>query len=350
MRTRYVYLVVAILVAVVGVAAAVRFVLGHDAAADQLSHNPPVSVVTPAAPGNLVPYEQAIASAGSHGLHVWLETDLVKRWRAGATSFQQGIDAIAQEAKDPAVVGVKVADELGYHDGLSTSHEIQAFLDATASALRARVSGKLILVDVVVPELGCMPGHQPSIQAAVQCDKNEAGYYPQLSLPALDSYVQSHTIDVLDVSTYLQSAATYSGWGTSIAVAQSAAWQEIGRRGWSKYVTLNGRKALAHPGKFSGTPTDAEASLQVYVDIPLQFGAHAVDIWTWRQLYEGQIYRLMDPGSVANPLWTAIIGRHDDGVALFTHFSPSSVESNVDGDMKLIATAFTDVFIAAGTG
>jgi hypothetical protein len=58
------------------------------------------------------------------------------------------------------VVGVKIADELGYADGLHSPAEVSTFLHTTAVALRAAAPGKLILVDMIVPELGCMPGQQ----------------------------------------------------------------------------------------------------------------------------------------------------------------------------------------------
>jgi len=35
---------------------------------------------------------------------------------------------------------------------------------------------------------------------------------------------------------------------------------------------------------------------------------------------------------------------------LFTHFTPSSVEVSLDADLAAIASVFTDVFVAAGTG
>jgi hypothetical protein len=75
-----------------------------------------------------------------------------------------------------------------------------------------------------------------------------------------------------------------------------------------------------------------------------------VDIWTWRQRYSGQIYQLTDPGGRPNQLWEALGRRHAAGDALFTHFSPSSVEVSVTSDLAEIATTFSSVFIAAGTG
>ena len=58
----------------------------------------------------------------------------------------------------------------------------------------------------------------------------------------------------------------------------------------------------------------------------------------------------MNPGLAPNALWDAILTSIVPASRLSTHFSPSSVESSVANDMKLLATAFTDVFVAAGTG
>ena len=61
-----------------------------------------------------------------------------------------------------------------------------------------------------------------------------------------------HTIDVLDLSTYLLADDTYKGWGTNADSAQTAAWQEVDKRGWAGLVRLQARKALAHPGAYRG--------------------------------------------------------------------------------------------------
>jgi hypothetical protein len=341
-----------VVVAVVIAAVAIRLgaTFGDAVINARSGPNAPVPIVTPPSPGDISPYLNAIELAGNDGLRVWIEADLVKRWRAGQESFQQGIDVIAQEAKSRAVVGIKIADELGYHDGLRTSAEISAFLDASAKALRARAPGKLILVDVVVPELGCLPGYEPAIPAATACDAQSRRDYPQLTLSAFDGYLARHDIDALDVSAYLRDDHAYASWGVNTDTAERVAWQSITGRGWARFVTLNARKALAHPGAYDGDAAGANATLHTFVDIPRQSGAEVIDLWTWRQLYEGQIYRLMNPGPAPNALWDAILTRHRAGVRLFTHFSPSSVESSVANDMKLLATAFTDVFVAAGTG
>ncbi|HKD98628.1 MAG TPA: hypothetical protein VKB69_13695 [Micromonosporaceae bacterium] len=309
-----------------------------------------VPVRVPPTPGDISAYLDAIGTANRAGLRVWIETDLVQRWRAGSASFQQGIDVVAREARLPGVVGVKIADELGYDDGLTSSRDIDGFLDASAAALRAAAPGKKILVDMVVPELGCLPGPSPAEAGPARCDSSARRAYPQLTLDAVGGYLARHDVDVLDLSTGLLSADTYASWGVSQGDAQAAAWREVDRRGWGHLVTLQARKALAHPGSDSDPAPEVAADLDTFVDVPRQLGAVAVDVWTWRQHYEGAIYRLLDPGLRTNALWDGLVARHRAGVRLFTHFSPSSVEVALGTDLHVLATAFTDVFVAAGTG
>jgi hypothetical protein len=223
-------------------------------------------------------------------------------------------------------------------------------LSAAAQALHAAAPGKLILVDMVVPQLGCVPGRQAIGSPGAACASREQAAYPQLALPEVDRYLRMHAIDVLDLSTYLLPDDTYKAWGTTADAAQTAAWQEVGKRGWAGLVRLQARKALAHPGTYRGTSAESAADLQTYVDIPLAHDAHAVDIWTWNQHYEGQEYRLMNPGMQPNALWIQLERLRQSGTVLFTHFSPHSVISGVQSDLAKIATVFTDVFLPAGTG
>jgi len=295
-------------------------------------------------------YAAAVDAAHRHGLRVWIEADLRKRWFAGPQSFDEGVQRVAELARRPGVVGVKVADELGYADGMSSPAEVSTFLHTTAVALRKAAPGKLILVDMIVPELGCMPGQQPPLRWATICAARDRGAYPQLALPAVDRYLASGDVDALDLSTSILPARTYVGWGADEITAQRLAWQEVERRGWGREVMLHARRALAHTGNYQGSPESTAAELRTFVDVPLSDGAAAVSVWTWHQLYQGQINRLLDPGLRSNALWQGLRQRRADGAVLFTHFTPSSVEVSLDAGLAAIASVFTDVFVAAGTG
>lgn len=330
-------LAVAALAAVIGIAAPSAHTERRAAAGPSA---PPSSARTP--------YEQGVDAAHQHGLRVWVETDLVKRWLAGPASFQDAVAKVGALAQRPGVVGIKIADELGYRDGLDSPEKISAFLADSRSALGAAAPGKRLLVDILVPELGCLPGYTPPLRWATICAAQARGQFPQLALSKVDDYVGSHTFDVVDLSTGLLPDRTYAGWGMDRDTAARNAWTEVHRRGWDRLVTLQARKALAHTGRYA--EADAEAMLTTFVDIPRSSGAVAVDVWTWRQAYEGEIYRLMDPGLRPNDLWTALARRRSSGAVLFTHLSPRSVEVGLDTDLAALAQVFTDVFMAAGTG
>lgn len=314
------------------------------------SSPPPVKRPSPppmAPPGD---YVRAVGIAVQDHLRVWIETELVTRWLAGPASFRTGIRRVAFLAGRPGVAGIKIADEMGYQDGLTSPAQMRRFLLATARALHAAVPHALILVDMVVPELGCQPGAELAGSPAATCAAQARAAYPQLALSQISSYLRLHAIDVLDLSAGLLEPSTYAAWGTTTDVAEAAAWRVVGRLGWGKLVHLQGRKALAHPGRYTGTLKQAEATVHTYVDIPLSSGAGAVDIWAWRQQYKDATYRLLNPGLQANTLWTALEQRRRDHDVLFTHMSPTSVESGLATDLAKIATVFTNIFIAAGTG
>ena len=313
----------------------------------------PLGSWTPPHPEPLSPvadYRAAVRMAIADHLRVWIETDLVKRWEEGPAWFRAAVRRVALLADQPGVVGIKIADELGYNDGMNSVSKISQFLSAAAQALHAAAPRKLILVDMVVPQLGCLPGHQRPGSPEAACASRQQAAYPQLALPQVGSYLRLHEIDVLDLSTYLLPAGTYAAWGTTADAAQTAAWQEISRRGWPALVRLQARKALAHPGSYPGTAADAAADVHTFVGIPLAYGARGADIWTWRQEYQGEVYRLMNPGMRPNALWDHLEQLRRAGDVLFTHFSPHFVESGVRSDLAQIATVFTDVFLPAGTG
>lgn len=311
----------------------------------------PLSAVSAPPLASTDKYAVAIRDAVARGMQVWVETDLVKRWGEGPTSYALALARVEQLGRLPGVVGVKIADELGYHDQFrSDPTAMRTFLATTSKALRSADPHLKILIDLVVPELGCAPGLPSVASPSAACTAQAAAAYPALDLAALDSVLRDHSVDVVDLSTSLLDDATYQSWGIDTATAQRAAWAEVQRRGWFSLVTLNARKALAHPGSYAGTPATSATDMEVYVDIPRAAGAKAVDIWTWRQLYQGQTYQLMNPGLTPNALWDALVAERAQGAELITHFSPSSVDVSTTVDLGKVASVFGTVFMAAGTG
>ena len=342
-------------IAVAGSALTVAGAVGCGGTSTQHAEAPPTATTpqaaAPASPlAPLADYRTAVDVAARDHLRVWIEADMVKRWEEGAGSFRSAVNRVAALASQPGVVGIKIADELGYNDGMDSAGKIKRFLSDAARALHAAAPHKLILVDMVVPQLGCLPGHQLAVPGAAACGAAADARYPELALPQIDSYLRMHAIDVLDLSTGLLTDSTYAGWDTTAAAAQTAAWQEVRRRGWPSLVQLQARKALAHPGSYRAGPAETAEDLRLFVDIPLAYGAHAVDIWTWHQEYDGAMYQLMNPGMRPNSLWDQLEQQRRAGHVLFTHMSPHSLESGLDRDLAKIATVFADIFLPAGTG
>lgn len=303
------------------------------------------------APPTTTPYEKAIDVAASLGLEVWLEADLSTRWLASCGDFERGVRALARLARRPGVVGFKIGDEIGYQDGFQLLPlDLLTFLDDVTAALHRVAPSREVLIDLLVPDLGCAPGLARARSRTPACLSKADTRYPALTLREIDGYLRYGHLDVVNISTDLFADATYRSWGIDAGAAQRAAWNEVRRRGWFGEVHVQARKALAHPGVYEGGPAQAAADLSTFVDIPLQEGAGAVDVWAWRQPYQGQIFRLLDPGLVSNALWEGLVERHDRGDHLLTHFSPASVEHSVEADLTALSRAFTGVFMAAGIG
>jgi hypothetical protein len=306
---------------------------------------------TPIAPSSISPYQQAVSAAAQRGLQVWVEADLLKRWWAGPASFDEGVQRLADLAHDPAVAGFKIADELGYHDDVAQSPAcMRAFVIDAARALRRVAPHAQLLVDLLVPDLGCAPDLDNVAPAAASCRASNDAKYPALALREVDRLFRLKALDTVDLSTGVLDAATYGQWGIDQQQAQSAAWREVSRRRWARFAAINARKALAHPGTYSGGAASAETDVGLYVDVPEASGARAVDVWTWRQSYSGDLYRILDPGMKPNALWDALAARRASGSVLFTHFSPSSVETGVGPDLDMLSQVFRGVFVAAGAG
>jgi hypothetical protein len=283
-----------------------------------------------------------------HGAGVWVETDLVTASQAGEQAYQRARSITLDLARRPGVLGIKIADELGYHDGTDTDSAL-ALLRRARADIRAALPHAGVLIDVVVPELGCLGWTTLATTVQRECSDAARSRDPGASLAAVDRYVASGAIDVLDLSTGLRDEGWYAAQGTTRDAAMRAAWREAVRR-WGSRVRLQARKALAHPGSYTLTPAQAEADVRTFVDIPLSEGAAAVDIWTWAQSYRGDVVRLTDPGGVDNALTRALEERRKQGAQLWTHMSPSTLQVDLDHDVAAAARLFDVVLVAAGTG
>lgn len=334
--------------AVVGCAGVGWYVHGRVAVGSGLAVYPRYEQLPLVSP--VAKYKTAVDDAHEHGLRVWLESDLVARWKAGPTEFNQAIEQLAALATRPGVVGIKIADELGGKDNLSES-DIMRFLRTARAALHANAPGKLVLIDIIGYQLGCAPGLALTRVHTAECDFEERAAHPAVTLGTIDRIVDSGYVDVIDLTTNMQEPTVYASWGITRAQAQRAAFAEVHLRGWDAKVRLQTRKALAFPTQQIPDAQTAAALIPDFVDVPRSLNITAIDIWTFSQMYAGTMVHLMDPGLQTNVLWAQLQLRHREGEVMFTHYSPSfGYGPSLDADMTAIATAFTDVFCAAGTG
>jgi hypothetical protein len=281
------------------------------------------------------------------GTGVWIESDVVKAYQAGPARYRQVLGIDLALARRPGVAGIKIADELGYHDG-TTQEQAAAMVRQTVADIHAASPGTKVLIDVVVPELGCLSWTPTSTPAMRMCGANAAAANPGASLQAVDGYVASG-VDVIDLSTGLQGDSWYVAQGTSRDEAMRQCWREAVRR-WGSRVTLQARKAVGHPGAYTGDAAQAEADVHTYVDIPIAAGAKAVDVWTWAQKYQGELVTLTDPEGAPNALTRALQQRRKEGVRLWTHMTPSTYQVDRAHDVAAVASQFDVVLVAAGTG
>ena len=295
------------------------------------------------------PYVRLARLLHERGVEVWFEADLVRSWLEGPDAFGDTVDRLAVLARVKGVAGFKIADELGYGDGLETSGEVERFLHAADVALDRVAPGKELLVDAVVPDMGCLPWHgEPGRTCAAEAQLQ----YPAATMAAVTGYLRSGNIDRLDLSTGLLDPGTYLEWGLTPPEAQRQAWAQVDALGWGEHATLQSRKALAAPGGYQGSSDDAEADVATFIEAPATGGAEAVDIWTWRQPYDGATVSLLDEGLRPNPLWV-LLHEQPATVRLLTHMTPSAMPTDraaLESEVDLASTVFDAIFVAAGTG
>lgn len=285
-----------------------------------------------------------------HGVEVWFEIDLVARWLQGPEAFAAGLDRVGRLARVPGTVGFKIADELGYGDGLDSPAQATRFLQDARRGLARVAPGKQVLVDVVVLELGCLPWLGPLGKA---CAADARAAHPAAATAAVESYLRAGLVDRIDLSTGLLEPSRYVARGLTRDAAQRQAWARVVRRGWARMVHLQARKALAAEGGYEGSAAEASADVTTYVELPTAAGATAVDIWTWRQPYSGGTVSLLPDDLDPNPLWSALIAARAAGAHLVTHMTPSAMPTSragLDAECARAAEVFDAVFVAAGSG
>ena len=297
------------------------------------------------------PYVDLAEELQAQGVSVWFDTDLVGSWLAGPAAFRTTVARLRALAQVPGVVGFKIADEFGYEDGLASEDQARRFLQDARAALDTTKPRVEVLVDVVVPELGCLSWTGGAAQQV--CGSEARADHPAASLSAVSGYLEAGLIDVLDLSTGLREPDVYERWGTTRDGVQAAAWSHVEDLGWGRLVRLQGRKALAEPGGYRGSPERTAADVRTYVSIPLERGARAVQLWTWRQPYDDGVVSLLPDDLSITPLWATLRQLRADGAELLTNMTPSAMPQDPAArarECALAAEVFSTVLVAAGTG
>ena len=142
---------------------------------DPVPSNPPPALAPSVSEGPLAdavvhtsdPYVGLAAMLHARHVRIWWESDLVTPWLEGPAAFDAVITRLGRLAQVDGTVGFKVADEIGYGDGLRYPDQVASFLMDAHSALARVAPGKRLLVDAIVPELGCLPWRGDAQQSCV---------------------------------------------------------------------------------------------------------------------------------------------------------------------------------------
>ncbi|GAA1624476.1 hypothetical protein GCM10009733_021440 [Nonomuraea maheshkhaliensis] len=336
--------------------------------ASSASASSPSSTPTSATPTNSPtptiaaddPVSQAVAAAQENKLRIWLESDLIGAWKAGPGSLKTAAEQLALYARQPGVVGVKFAYDLGLR-GFSDADQINQFVTETSQALRAALpAGRRIAVDIVVPELGC-GAHQACVTAMRKA-------YPQASLTAVERYVLSGDIDAVNVSAVFGNQ--YESFKIQPAAVINNVWLRLRQLSWETRMPgldVGSREiGLAHSGDTRPRPVscptadpkadecDAKAAAQLVrerVDVPLRRGAKWVVLWTWEQTFDNQTWRLADRrqdtnGGHTNEVWKALRSR---SLRVNITYNPSEPGAAVAEDVRTIAEVASAVFLFVPT-
>ena len=172
------------------------------------------------------PYADLARQLHARGVRIWWETDLVARWLEGPAAFQAGLTGSASWPRCPATAGFKVSDEIGYHDGL-TIDGAGARTSCAPRTRRARAAlprAQQMLVDAVVPELGCLPLARDGQEAARQ--RVRAGTRPRPAA-AVDELPAGRADRPARPEHRPARGRTYDKWGLTRARRRRDAWTRV---------------------------------------------------------------------------------------------------------------------------
>ncbi|MFG1943349.1 hypothetical protein [Nonomuraea sp. NPDC048826] len=289
----------------------------------------------------------AIESARSARLRIWVESDLADDYLAGAVQFRRALDALAEAARQPGVIGIKFADNLAY-SGFTSSDDVEAFLRRATAALREAAPDRRLAIGVVVPELGC--GAEATCVSAMRAKA------PLVTKKLVERYLRVAAVEQVYVSNGLFASAyrryqltdprTGNQRPITPAVATRAQWLSIKALGWDTLAQLGSREyGLAHSGPTAPwNDAQATAQLDARIGTVIGLGVPTVTLWGHRAVDGGRTYRLLDADLANNPVWSHLI-RQKLRERLSAVFDPRSTEVGIRQDIAALGKAVGEIFI-----
>lgn len=307
----------------------------------------PVPDAAPSPSAAQQPSTAAIKAARTARLRIWVESDLADDYLAGATRFRAALEALAEAARQPGVIGVKFADNLAY-SGFTTADDVETFVRRAASALRQAMPGKRLAIGVVVPELGC--------GAATTCVAAMRDKAPLATKKLVERYIKAGAVEQVHVSTGLFASAyrqhqlrdpeTGKQQPITPAVATRAQWLSIKAIGWDTLAQVSSREyGLAYSGT-TGPWDDTQATAQINARIGtvIGLGVPSVTLWGHNAVDGGRTYRLLDADLAVNRVWSQLI-RQKLRERLSVVFDPRSTELGISQDIAALGKAVSEIFI-----
>ncbi|MGP4103308.1 hypothetical protein [Nonomuraea sp. KM90] len=146
-------------------------------------------------------------------------------------------------------------------------------------------------------------------------------------------------------------------------------WSALGRQGWESKLpglAIGAREtSLAHSGPTNPlTAAEAARLVKERIDIPLRgnndhtrnsgrslpLTADHIVLWTWRQTFGGQTWRLADaatrdhPGGRPNAMLDALRARHSR-TQLSVTYNPHEPETSIPDDIRIISASASTIYV-----
>ncbi|MEU0481633.1 hypothetical protein ABZ260_20905 [Streptosporangium sp. NPDC006013] len=270
------------------------------------------------------PAGQAITAAKAQQLRVWIDTELADDWKAGTETFTAAVKRIGALAARPEVAGIRFTSQLGYNSTFKTDAEITAFVTAASDALRQAAPGKRLGMHTVVPELAC--------GANDTCKAEMRKRYPLLAPEKIESPLIAGRVDQLSLDTGLLYGG-YDTWKIDAEQAHRNQWIQVRARSWDVLTQI-----AAEETGLVGQVTDEQIASRL--SVPVKDGAaQQVNVWTRVQDAQGAVNRLT--------AWEQLKKLTPIQRRLAAVYDPANPEVDVTTDLKKLAEAFGQIYLAA---